>query len=221
MRRTPVHIVAAAALAASAALFSSCSRSPDAHASAPTELPSVAVAKATTEDLTQNLVLTAEFKPYQEVDVMAKVAGYISEIRVDVGDRVKEGELLATLEIPELADDLNRSSASIKHSQAEVRRAQDEIARAKSAHDNAHAYYLRLSQVSQKKPNLIAQQELDDVQSKDLVAEAQVSAAQSALAAAQEQVQVDTSAKERVQHLIDYERVTAPFTGVVTKRYAD
>jgi RND family efflux transporter MFP subunit len=202
-------------------LTSSCSRSPEAHASSPPELPSVAVARATTEDLAQSLVLTAEFKPYHEVDVMAKVAGYIQEIRVDVGDRVNEGDLLATLEIPEMADDLNRSHASVKHSQAEVRRAVDEVTRAKSTHDNTHALYARLEQVAKKKPGLIAQQELDDAQSRDLVAEAQVSAAKSALSAAEEQVAVDTSATERVQHLIDYERVTAPFTGVVTKRYAD
>jgi RND family efflux transporter MFP subunit len=202
-------------------LTASCSRNEGAQASSPPEPPSVAVAKATTENLSQSLVLTAEFKPYQEVDVMAKVSGYIKEIRVDVGDRVKEGELLATLEIPEMVDDLRRSQASVKHSQAEVRRAEDEVTRAKSAHDNTHVQYTRLFQVSQKRPGLIAQQELDDAQSRDLVAEAQVSAAQSALSASKEQVDVDTSSSDRVRTLIDYERVTAPFTGVVTKRFAD
>ena len=72
----------------------------------------VAVAKATLEDLSRGLVLTAEFKPYQEVDVMAKVAGYVKEINVDVGDRVKEGQVLAILEIPEMADDRARAQAA-------------------------------------------------------------------------------------------------------------
>ena len=72
----------------------------------------MAVAKASTEDLSHGLVLTAEFKPFQEVDVMAKVAGYIKEIKVDVGDRVRQGQLLATLEIPEMGDDLRRADAS-------------------------------------------------------------------------------------------------------------
>jgi RND family efflux transporter MFP subunit len=102
-----------------------------------------------------------------------------------------------------------------------VARAQDEIARAKSAHDIAHLSYDRLFQASQKKPGLIAQQEIDDAQSKDLVTEAQLAAANSALAAAGQQVDVDQSSTARVQTMIDYERVTAPFTGVVTKRYAD
>ena len=70
-------------------LLSSCGRNKDAEASAAaaSEIPTVAVAKAATADLSRDLILTAEFKPYQEVDVMAKVSGYVKEIRVDVGDR--------------------------------------------------------------------------------------------------------------------------------------
>src|SRR6476660_9846317 len=73
----------------------------EARAAENSEIPTVAVAKATTEDMSHDLVLTAEFKPFQEVEVMAKVAGYVKEIYVDVGDRVHRGQLLATLEIPE------------------------------------------------------------------------------------------------------------------------
>ncbi len=203
-------------------LLSSCgNRDAQASTSATPEIPTVAVAKVATADLSRDLILTAEFKPFQEVDVMAKVSGYVKEIRVDVGDRVREGELLATLEVPEMADDLRKSQAGVRHSQSEVARAQDEIARAKSAHDIAHLSYSRLLQASQKRPGLIAQQEIDDAQSKDLVAEAQLAAANSALAAAGQQVDVDQSSTARVQTMIDYQRVTAPFTGVVTKRYAD
>ena len=222
--RTPIAPIFPLLLAAlGSLLLSSCGRSRDvqAGAAAAPEIPTVAVARAATADLSRDLILTAEFKPFQEVDVMAKVSGYVKEIRVDVGDRVKEGDLLATLEVPEMADDLRKSQAGVRHSQSEVARAQDEIARAKSAHDIAHLSYNRLLQASLKKPGLIAQQEIDDAQSRDLVAEAQLSAANSSLAAAGQQVDVDQSSTARVQTMIDYQRVTAPFTGVVTKRYAD
>lgn len=204
-------------------LLSSCSRRETVEASSPkaSEVPTVAVAKVHAEDLSHNLVMTAEFKPFQEVDVMAKVAGYIKEIKVDVGDHVTQNQLLATLEIPEMADDLRRANSSVKRSQAEVRRSEDELKRAESAHDIAHLSYQRLAAVVEKKPGLIAQQEIDDAQGRDLVAEAQVSAAKSARSVAQEQVQVNTSDVERVKTLLDYTRVTAPFAGVVTKRYAD
>ena len=149
-------------------------------------------------DLSRGLVLTAEFKPYQEVDVMAKVSGYIKEINVDVGDRVKQGQLLATLEIPEMTDDLRRADAAVVRAKAEVTRAQDEQRRAESVHSIAHLSFQRLSTVAEKKPGLVAQQEIDEAQSRDLVTEAQVAAAKSALVAAQEQVNVNSADTQKV-----------------------
>jgi RND family efflux transporter MFP subunit len=203
--------------------LSSCSRPARVQAGsvAPPDVPTVPVARVTTENLSRGLVLTAEFKPYQEVDVMAKVAGYIRNINVDIGDRVRRGDLLATLEVPEMADDLRRAAAALDRSQAEVSRAKDELQRAHSAHEIARLSFERLSGVSASQPGLVAQQEIDDAHSKDLVSEAQVSAAKSALAAANEQVRVNQAEMQKIQTMIEYTRVTAPFAGVITKRYAD
>lgn len=211
------------AVIAAALLGNACSRSTpvEARASKAPDAATVAVAKATLEDLSRGMVLTAEFKPYQEVDIMAKVAGYVKSIPVDVGDRVKEGQLLATLEIPEMADDRARAQAALDRSQAEVTRAQDQVQQAESAHEIAHLSYSRLAQVSKQKPGLVAQQEVDDAHSKDLVSEAQISGARSNLAAAQEQVHVNNAELQKIKTLFDYTRVTAPFAGVITKRYAD
>src|SRR5258705_10950863 len=128
-----------------ALIANSCTRAPKVEAQAPTDIPTVAVAKVTREELSHGLALTAEFKPFQEIDVMAKVAGYVKEIRVDVGDRVKQGQLLATLEIPEMVDDLARAQAGVQRSSAEVARAQDEVKRAESAHNMTHLTYERLA----------------------------------------------------------------------------
>src|SRR5581483_10757103 len=175
-----------------ALLLSSCGKTQSAQAeevNAP-DAPTVAVAKATVDDMSHKVVLTAEFKPYQEVEVMAKVAGYLKKINVDVGDRVQEGQLLALIEIPEMADDQARAQSQFNRDQAELARAKDELARAESAHSIAHLSYQRLSQVAKQRPGLVAQQEIDDAQSKDLTAEAQVSAAKSSVTAAEQQVQV-------------------------------
>jgi RND family efflux transporter MFP subunit len=212
-----LHILAAALMASSCAQREAVQASDVKAADAPT----VAVARASTQDLSHGLVLTAEFKPYQEVDVMAKVAGFVKQINVDVGDRVNEGQLLATLEIPEMDDDLRRADAAVVRARAEVTRAQDEQRRAESGYEIAHLSFQRLFAVSEKKPGLVAQQEIDEARSKDLVAEAQVAAAKSALAVAQEQVKVNSADMQKVKTLMDYTRVTAPFTGVVTRRYAD
>jgi RND family efflux transporter MFP subunit len=202
-------------------IASGCSRTGPVEAASPAPPPTVPVAKVSPENLSRDLVLTAEFKPYQEIDVMAKVAGYIKDIKVDAGDRVTEGQLLATLEVPEMKDDLTRANANVQRANAEVRRADDELQRAQSTHDIAHLSFERLTAVSQKRPGLIAQQEIDDAKSKDLVTEAQIASAKSARAAAAQQVAVNEAEVQKVKTLTEYTRVTAPFTGVVTKRYAD
>src|SRR5579871_2836000 len=133
MKRSLAALLAAVACAV---LMAGCSKTNvEANGGAPSEGPVVAVAQIKAANLSRTLTLTAEFKPYQEVDVMAKVAGYIKEINVDIGDRVKQGDLLATLEVPEMADDLRRANANVDRAQAEVARAKDELQRAESAHD--------------------------------------------------------------------------------------
>src|ERR1700748_3669935 len=78
-------------------------------------------------DLTSTLTVAGEFQPYQEVDLHAKVSGYIRRINVDIGDRIKNGEVLAVLEVPELNAQVAASKAQIQHSQADIARAQSEI----------------------------------------------------------------------------------------------
>jgi RND family efflux transporter MFP subunit len=215
-------LISAILLAAAVALFcGSCSRTAKVEAEAAPAATTVAVVRATIEDLSRGLVLTAEFKPFQEVDLMAKVAGYVKNIKVDVGDRVQQGQVLAILEIPEMADDRARAKAGVDRSHAEVARARDQLQQAQSSHEIAHLSYTRLAEVSKQKPGLVAQQEIDDAHGKDLVAEAQVSAARSNLMAAEEQVHVNDAELQRIKTMFDYTSVTAPFAGVVTKRYAD
>jgi RND family efflux transporter MFP subunit len=218
-----VLLISAVAIAGVSLSSSACSggKQVEAQSTKTVDAPTVAVAKAATDNLSYKLMLTAEFKPFQEVEVMAKVAGYVKTINVDVGDRVSQGQLLAVLEIPEMADDLARAQAGVDRSQAEVARAKDELRRAESSQKITDLTYTRLSGVATQRPGLIAQQEIDDAQSKDLVAQAQVSAAKSSLAAAEQQVHVSTAELQKIKTLLEYTRVAAPFTGVVTKRYAD
>ncbi|MEP7351676.1 MAG: efflux RND transporter periplasmic adaptor subunit [Acidobacteriota bacterium] len=181
----------------------------------------VAAAKATVQDLSKDVVLTAEFIPFEEVDLMAKVSGYVKEISVDVGDHVKQGQVLATIEIPEMQDDVMRAQATIEQAEAEVTGASDDIRRAESAHDIAHVSYQRLSNVVKERPGLIAQQEIDDARGRDLGSEAQLSSANAKLASARQRVSVTRAELARVKTMLAYTQVTAPFSGVITKRYAN
>lgn len=181
----------------------------------------VAVARVKRAPIRQSLVLSGWFKPFQNVDVHAKVAGYIKAIYVDVGDKVKRGQTLAILEVPELNAQLMAAQAAIKRAEDSVQRSKNEVARDKSAHEAVHLDYTRLKEASDQQPGLIAQQELDDEFAKDQVAEAQIEAAEAALSAAKNELGIAQANEQRLQDLSDYTRIVAPFDGVVTKRYAD
>src|SRR6201993_2733694 len=73
-----------------------------------------AVVKVSRGKLGAPLTLAGAFKPFQDVDVHAKVAGYIKKIYVDVGSRVSEGQTLAVLEVPELAAELAGADAAVR-----------------------------------------------------------------------------------------------------------
>jgi RND family efflux transporter MFP subunit len=167
------------------------------------------------------ITLTGEFRPFQQVDVHAKVAGYIRRIFVDVGDKVTAGQVLAILEVPELNAQVMGAQADIRRSQDAIRRAQSEIERAESTHQAYHAAYTRLAQASETRPGLIAEQELDDALAKDKETAAQINSNRAALAEAQNQLAMAQATLERLSALQAYSHITAPFAGVVTKRYAD
>ncbi|MFN3322237.1 MAG: efflux RND transporter periplasmic adaptor subunit [Bryobacteraceae bacterium] len=173
------------------------------------------------EDISSDLVLAAEFRPYQETNLHAKVAGYLREIRVDVGDRVQQGQLIAVLEIPELNEDLARAVADKRRTEAEVSRVRGELKRVELAHKLAHLSYTRLQKVLESRPNLVAQQEIDEAMSRAQVAEAQVATARAALMAAEQAVQVAAANEEKMRRILAYSQIVAPFTGMVTKRYVD
>jgi RND family efflux transporter MFP subunit len=190
------------------------------NAAAAGELHVVPVAKAARANLSNAITITGEFLPYQEVDVMAKVAGYVKTISVDIGDRVHTGQLLATLEIPEMANDLAKAEALVEQTEAELAVARDEVQSAGSAHDIAHISFVRIQDAAKREPGLVPRQEVDEAQSKDLVTEAQVSAAKSNLAVAGMRTKVARAEETRIKTMNAYALITAPFEGVITKRYA-
>src|ERR1700676_3886706 len=98
-------------------------------------VPVAAVVKVTRGNIADNLEIASEFQPFQEVDVYAKVSGYIQKLYVDYGTHVKQGQILAVLEIPELQQQLQQDEASVRRSDQELTRARDDLNRAQSAYN--------------------------------------------------------------------------------------
>jgi RND family efflux transporter MFP subunit len=184
-------------------------------------VPRAAIATVKRGEISNTISIAGEFLPYQEVELHAKVTGYIRTISVDIGDHVRTGQVLAILEVPERAAQVQGADAGVRYNQAEILRAQDEVTRAQAEHAALHAAAMRLNEAAEAQPGLVAQQELDDAEAKDRAAGAQVSAARSALAAARRQLEVAKATQMQVSAISDYSRIRAPFDGVVTWRYSD
>jgi RND family efflux transporter MFP subunit len=185
------------------------------------EVPTVPVAVVGPATLQNNVVLSAEFEPFQDVDVMAKVAGYVRNIRVDIGSHVKAGDVLAVLEVPEIQDELQKAKAGVAAAQANVVTAQAGVQRAEAAANIAHLSYQRINDVATKNKGLVPRQDVDVAQSRDAEAVAQLASAQSELRAAQESRSAADSEYARAGAMMQYATIRAPFDGIVTKRYAN
>ncbi len=204
-------------------LLSSCGRreKPPAKDQAVAAEISVGVIKVGRKDLSRSLTQSSELVPFQEIDVYAKVSGYIRDLNVDYGSHVTANQTLATLEIPELQAQLRQDDAAIKNASEQIGHAQKEVSRVEAQHDVLQAYFSRLDGVAKSKPGLVAQQEVEDAHAKDLATEAQVEAAKTSVASAESLLAQAQAKREHDQVLFDYSKITAPFAGVVTQRFAN
>ena len=161
------------------ALFSGCkpaSDEPPQKAAPPLAVKVVAPQRGA---ITRFVTLPGEIKPYQQATLYAKVAGYLKSITVDKGDQVREGTLLAEIEVPELIAERARYKAEV---------------------EVADIDFKRLSESQKKAPDLVVPQTVDEARGRLDVAKANL---------------------ERTDTLLNYARIIAPFSGIITRRFVD
>jgi len=171
---------------------------------APPGVSQVEVTSVKSQKLNTTERLPAELMPYERVDIYAKETGFVKSIKIDRGSRVKQGELLAEIEAPELV--AQRAQANAAYESAESQLAAGE---AKLAADQAT--YQHMSAAA-KVPGVVAANDLDIAQRTAQSEEANVGALQKTAQAAQESLRA-------VAQLESYLNITAPFDGQVTTRY--
>ncbi len=154
-------------------------------------VPTVAVVKVARQDLFKQVTIPAEFRPYVEVALHAKVSGYVDQMNVDIGDKVKAGQLLATLVVPELHDELSNAVAVEQKAEAD--------------YTNVNLVYTRMLAVNTQHPNLVAEQDIDTAAANNQTAAAAIASSKAEVG--------------RYKTMLDYTRITAPFDGVVTWRW--
>jgi RND family efflux transporter MFP subunit len=173
------------------------------HAAA--RAPLVGVAKARRVAGATSLDLPGEIRPYQEAALYARTTGYLKRRLVDIGDRVKAGQLLADIESPELEKELGQARATL--AQAEAR-----LEEVRTAHALAGTTAARWRGL--RKDGSVSAQETDEKQAAYRAKGAEVAAAQAGVRAARQNV-------ARLASLTRYMRVVAPFPGTITARGAD
>lgn len=155
------------------------------------QLPLVAVTRAKAGEGTEQLILPGNVTAWHDATIYARTNGYIKKWYVDIGTKVKEGQLLAVIETPELDAQLRQAKADLNTA----------IANNSLAQSTAKRWINLLKTAS------VSQQETNEKVS--------AAAALTALVAASE------ANVNRLQELVNFERVNAPFDGVITARHTD
>jgi RND family efflux transporter MFP subunit len=176
-----------------------------AEAEVSTALPRVPVATAKSASPTAEHVLPADARPLLEAAIYARTAGYLKSRRADIGDRVKEGDLLAEIASPEVDAQLEQARAFQALAQANLERDQ-------ASSDLADTDLRRSRKLVARQA--VPQQEFEGFLARDKVADANVLAAKANL-------RVNEANIHRLETLQSFQKVTAPFSGVITARNFD
>src|SRR6201981_1615410 len=164
----------------------------------------------------QRLQTNATLAAFEETDLFAKVSGYLSDVRVDIGDQVKAGQVLAVISVPEMENELAEDKAQLDSKQRSL-----ETARRQVDHNKAN---VTLQDVTLKRQEVlfkgreIANQTLDEARANAHIAKADVGVAEANRAFAAAQVALAAATVERIKTLLAYSQIVAPFDGVVARR---
>jgi len=182
-------------------------------------LPLVTVTPVTRSSATSSLVLPGNIQAVTEAPVLARASGYIRSRSVDIGDRVKAGQILAEIEAPELDQQIRQAQASIdqaastiEQSQAALQQGQSNAALAKITAERSQKLFDR---------NVVSRQDNDTAQMQYAAQQANVSALEKAVAAARSSSSALQANLARLNDLKNYLTVRAPFAGVITLRNID
>jgi RND family efflux transporter MFP subunit len=178
--------------------------------------PRVEVVHPIRATIARRLKTNATLEAFEEADLFAKVSGYLSEVRVDIGDHVKAGDVLAVISIPEMDKELAEAEAQLAVRQRSLESANREVDRAKS--DVALQDITQKRQESLHQGHAITDQALDEVRAKAQIARADLGIADAKRALAAAQVDSAAAAVAKIKTLIGYTQITAPFDGVVSRR---
>jgi RND family efflux transporter MFP subunit len=182
-------------------------------------LPVVTVQKVKRSEAKSNLVLPGNIEAVTEAPVLARASGYIKRRYADIGDRVKQGQVLAEIEAPELDQQIRQAKASVDQANSTVEQAEAGLQQGRSNENLARVTAQRWENLSKK--GVVSRQENDTYQLQWAAQQANVQALEKAVAAARNNASSVEANVARLNDLLEYQTVRAPFAGVITLRNVD
>src|SRR6266516_2752706 len=179
--------------------------------------PRVEVVRPRRVTVAQRLQTNATLEAFEEADLFAKVSGYLSDVRVDIGDHVKAGQVLAVIDVPEMEKELAEAKAQLESKQSSLESARRQLDHHK-ANITLQEALLRRREELGAAGHFISDRVLDEVRANAEIAKADLSVAEANRALAANQVDVAAATVERIKTLLAYTRIVAPFDGVVARR---
>ena len=193
-----------------------------------TKIDPTKLAKVERGDLAKNVVATGKVTPITKVEIKSKASGIVEKLRVDTGDHVKQGQVLAELDKVEIEAQVNSAQAQLLSSDANLKSAQADEKRAEVDAQGVdiptlQRAYERAQEMS--KDGVVSQSTLDDAQrnyimavNKRDVARAQLTVNKAKVLQAQAQVKKDQASLQQFEEQLSYTTITAPIDGVVLSR---
>ncbi|MCI0387852.1 MAG: efflux RND transporter periplasmic adaptor subunit [Acidobacteria bacterium] len=186
-----------------------------------TEAVSVQVKLPERGELARQVGLPGSIEALEQVTLYAKTAGYLKWIKVDIGDRVRKGQALAEIDVPEMAPEYKGAEAEVESALAKLGNAQAELERAKAELDLKKITYERFKSIRDQDRDVMPQQQVDEAKAQFDMARATVNVAESKIKVAQSEIARAEAVRARLSTLMEYTKILAPFDGVVTTRYVD
>src|SRR5216684_8153174 len=207
-------VVGAAGIVAEQHLAASPSPVNSAQADSP---PRVEVVRPRRVTVAQRLQTNATLEAFEEADLFAKVSGYLSDVRVDIGDHVKAGQVLAVIDVPEMQQELAEAKAQLESRQSSLERARRQLDHNKADLALQNALAKDREQLGEGR-GFISDRTLDQVHANAEIAKADLGVAEANRDLAANQVDLAAATVEKIKTLLAYTQIIAPFDGVVARR---
>src|SRR5712664_2555399 len=179
--------------------------------------PRVEVVRPRRVTVAQRLQTNATLEAFEEADLFAKVSGYLSDVRVDIGDHVKAGQVLAVIDVPEMKQELAEAKAELESKKSSLESARRQLDHNKADVALQNALAKDREQLGEGR-QFISDRTLDQVRANADIAKADLGVAEANRALAANQVDLAAATVEKIKALLAYSQIVAPFDGVVARR---